>query len=135
MFFFFSIATKRRKNDAAATFWTALAASSAELRRRSAAECEWRSVLLAARRDLTLPRGEEPEVLDAWSRLLDGRCAGHVGGSSRAAWPTVGEEGRLASDPQPGLGCVERLGGRVCELGGAVDPGLPLWILRVRSGG
>jgi hypothetical protein len=26
------------------------------------------------------------------------------------------EEGRLASDPQPGLGCVETLGGRVCEL-------------------
>ena len=52
-----------------------------------------------------------------------------------AAGATVGEEGRLASDPQPGLGCVETLGGRVCELGAPVDPRLSLWILRVRSGG
>ena len=125
MFFFFSIATKRRKNGAAATFWTALAASSAELRRQSAAECERRYALLAARRAPTLPRGGEPKVLDAWSRLLDSRCAGHFGGSGRAAWLAVGEEGRLALDPRPGLGCVETLGGRVCELGAPADPGSP----------
>ena len=65
MFFFFSIAMKRRKNGAAATFWTTLATSSAELQQLSADECEWRSALLAARQDPTLPQGGEPEVLDA----------------------------------------------------------------------
>ena len=40
-----------------------------------------------------------------------------------AAWPTVGEEGRLALDLRLGLGCVETLGGRVCELDAPVDPG------------
>jgi len=108
LFFFFSIATKRRKNDAAATFWTALAASSAELRRRSAAECERRSALLAARRDPTLPRVEEPEVLDAWSRLLDGRCTGHVGGSGRAVWP----RGRRSGGGAAGVGPAARAGVR-----------------------
>ena len=100
MFLFFSIATKRRKNGAGATFSTALAASSAELRRQSAAECERRYALLAARRAPTLPRGRDPKVLDAWLWLMDGRCAGHFGGLGRAAWPTVGEEGLLASDPR-----------------------------------
>ena len=134
MFFFFSIATKRRKNGAAATFWTAFAASSTKLRQQSAAECERRYAFLAARRAPTLPRGKEPKVLYAWSRLLDGRCAGHCGESGRTAWPTVGEEGRLVSDPRPGLGCVETLGGRVCELGAPADPGSaalhPLYSLR-----
>ena len=125
MFFFFSITTKRRKNDAAATFWTVLAALSTELRQQFKAECERRSALLAARGDRTLLRGKEPKVLDAWSWLLDSRCAGHFGGSGRDAWPAVGEEGRLASDPRPGLGCVETLGGRVCELGAPADPGSP----------
>ena len=91
MFFFFSIATKRRKNGTAATFWMALAASSAELRRQSAAECERRHMLLAAQPGPTLPCNGEFKVLNAWSRLLDGRCAGRVGGSGRATWPTVGE--------------------------------------------
>ena len=98
---------------------------SAELRRQSTAKCEWQSALLAARRDPTLPHGGEPKVLDAWSRLLDSRYAGHFGGSGRAAWPAVGEEGRLALDLRPGLGCVETLGGRVCELGAPADPGSP----------
>ena len=56
---------------------------------------------------------------------MDGRCAGHFGGLGRAAWPTVGEGGRLASDPPLGLGCVETLGGRVCELGAPADLGSP----------
>ena len=99
--------------------------ASAKLRRQFAAEYERRYALLAARRAPTLPRGRDPKVLDAWLRLLDGRCAGHFGGSGRAAWPTVGEEGRLASDPPLGLGCVETLGGRVCELGAPADLGSP----------
>jgi hypothetical protein len=64
LFFFFSIATKRKKNDAPVMFWTALVTSSAELRQRSAAECNWRSALLTAWWGSTLPFGEEPEILD-----------------------------------------------------------------------
>ena len=56
------------------------------------------------RRDPTLPRDGEPKVLDPWSWLLGGRCAGHVGGLGNAAWLKVGEEGGLVSDPWPGLG-------------------------------
>ena len=56
---------KRKKNNPAATFWKALTASSAELRRRSAAKCKGRSSLLAACQDPTLPHGKEPKVLDA----------------------------------------------------------------------
>ena len=114
---------KRRKNGAAATFWTALATSSAELRQLSAAECEWRSALLAARRDPTLPRSGKPEVLDTWSLLLDGRCAGRLSGLSRAAWTTVEDEGHLASNLPPRLGYIETLGEWVCKLGALADPG------------
>ena len=71
---------------------------------------EWQSALLAARWDPMLPRSGEPKVLDAWLQLLGGWCA-HFGGSGRAVWLTVGEEGWLASDQQPGLGCVKTLGG------------------------
>ena len=38
------------------------------------------------------------------------------------AWLTVGEEGRLALDLRPGLGCVEALGLRVYELGAPANP-------------
>ena len=31
----------------------------------------------------------------------------------------------MGSDPRPGLGCVETLDGRVCELGAPADPGSP----------
>ena len=87
MFFFFSIATKRKKNGVDVTFWTALVASSAEPHQRSAAECEGQSVLLATRRDQTLPLGEEPEILDALSQLMDDRYTGHFSGLGHAMLP------------------------------------------------
>ena len=43
--------------------------------------------------------------------MLDGQCVGHLCGLGCAACPTVGEEGRLASDPRPVLECVKMLGG------------------------
>ena len=118
MFFFFSIATKRRENGAAATFWRALAASSAELRQQSAAECERRSALLAARRG-----ARDPQRLVAAAEQPVRGILRRVGPRHVAVWLTVGEEGRLASDLRPGLGCVETLGGRVCKLGAPADPG------------
>ena len=99
----------------AAAFWTALAASSAELRQRSVAECKRHSALLTARQDPTLPCGGETDVLVTWPQLLDDRCAEHIGGLGRAAWLRVqqlgrvsngGEEGWLVLDPWPGLGAT-----------------------------
>ena len=110
---------ERRGRNILAAF-TALCA---ELRRQSAAKREGRSTLLAARRDPTLPRGTESEVLNASLRLLDSWCAGHFGGSGHTAWPTEREEGRLALDLQPGLGCFETLGVWLCELGALAEPG------------
>ena len=51
---------------------------------------------------------------------LVGRAAPH---GRVALWPTVGEDGRIALEPWPGLGCVKTLGGWVCKLGARVDPG------------
>ena len=68
---------------------TALTALSAELRRWPAAEC--------GRRYPTLRCGWDPEVLGAWSRLLDGRCVGHVSGSCRAVWPSGRRSGKRGS--------------------------------------
>ena len=62
-----------------ATFWMTLTTLFAELCQQLAAKWKWRSVLLDDCRDRTLPHGEEPEVLDAWSRLLDNQSAGHFG--------------------------------------------------------
>ena len=83
-------------------FWTVIAVTSSELRQRSVTVCERQSALLAG----------WPVRVRRW----------RVGPRHVTEWPTVGEEGRLASDPQPGLGCVETLGGRERELGTPVDP-------------
>jgi len=108
--------TAGRGDDNAATFWTALAASSAVLGRRSGDECYERTCLLAQEQNLTQAFGPEPQVLESWSRLPDGRFTGTVDG--RSVWLTVEAEARLASDPrisQPTF--VETLAGRVYELG------------------
>ena len=107
--------TAGRGADNAATFWTALAASSAVLGRRSSSECYERTRLLARAQNLTQPFGPEPQVLDSWSRLADGRITGAVDG--RTVWLTVEAEARLASDPRTSSGYVETLAGRVYELG------------------
>ena len=101
--------------DTAATFWTALASSSAVLCQRSPIECSERARLLAKRPNATLSYGQEPRVLDSWSRLPDGRVTGRL--DSRTVWLTVEVEGRLASDPRSGPGYIETVGGRVIELG------------------
>ena len=136
MFFFLLIATKKGKNGTTTMFRTALIASSAELRHQSGDECEWQSALLEAQWDQTLPLGGELKVLDAWSRLLEGRCVGRLAVTSVpcgrvAAWHTVGAEGRLAADLWPRLGCVKMLCRMVSELAALAVWDIPLWILRV----
>ena len=107
--------TAGRGDDNAATFWTALAASSAVLGRRSGSECYERTCQLAREQNLTQAFGPEPQVLDSWSRLPDGRFTGTVDG--RSVWLTVEAEARLASDPRSTAGYVETLAGRIYELG------------------
>ena len=102
--------------NTAATFWTALAASSAVLCQRSSIECAGRAALLKTQQKSTFSYGQEPEVLDLWQRLPDGRVTGRLD-SARTVWLTVEAEGRLASDPRTGPGYIETLGGRVYELG------------------
>jgi hypothetical protein len=98
----------------AATFWTALSSSNAALCQRSPAECAQRAAQLA-QNSTTLEFGREPKVLDAWSRLADGRVVGRL--DARTVWLTVETEGRLASDPRSSAGYIETIGGRVYELG------------------
>lgn len=106
----------------AVTFWTALAASNAALAQRTAVECERRMTELAAQQRAPSSFGGEPRKLDSWERLADGRYTGTYGG--RTVWLTVEAEGRLASDPRPGAGYVESLGGVIYELGtAAADSG------------
>jgi hypothetical protein len=89
------------------TFWSALAASTAELSARSAAECEER-----VRELEKAPRaGPQPAVLEDWQRLEDGRYTGRVAGESSFVWLSVSVEGRLASDPRPDVpGYIESVG-------------------------
>jgi len=98
----------------AATFWTALSSSNAALCQRSPAECAQRAAQLA-QNSTTLEFGREPKVLEAWSRLADGRVVGRL--DARTVWLTVETEGRLASDPRSSAGYIETIGGRVYELG------------------
>ena len=91
------------------------------------AKSEWRSALLAVRRDPTLPCGWEPNGLGAWSWLFEGRCVGDVGGPGRAAWLCgFVADGRGGGadyvQPLPGMRYGETLGWQVCKLGMTVDP-------------
>ena len=96
-----------------ATFWTALVASTPDLAKRSAAECEKRLRELKEKAEV----GSAPLVLDEWKRLDDGRYTGRVTGESGFVWLTASTEGRLASDPRDEPGYIEVVGGKIYELG------------------
>lgn len=102
-----------------ATFWTALVASDPILYWRSPQDCSKRMAWLAAEQNLSQAFGPEPPVLDAWSRLGDGRFTGTVDG--RVVWLAVEQEARLASDPRSRAGYIETVAGRVYELGSPED--------------
>ena len=102
------------------TFWTALAASSAVLRERSARECDQRfSTTLAP--PSKAQHGREPSVLNGWSRLPDGRYYGQSTRGqqdSREVWLNVAREATLlATDCLSGVRYVELASGRIVELG------------------
>eukprot|EP00964_Phaeocystis_antarctica_P057381 scaffold33953_cov45-Phaeocystis_antarctica.AAC.1 len=63
----------------------------------------------------TVRNPAQPDLLEAWERLADGRYAGSADG--RPVWLTVSLEGRLPSDPREAPGYIEALGGRIYELG------------------
>ena len=93
-----------------ATFWEALAASSLALCDRTASECEARMNLLS----VAQPRrahGSQPQRIEAWARLPDGRVSGESDG--RVVWLTVSAEGVSPGGPQ----FVRSVSGRVYELG------------------
>ena len=99
------------------TFWQAMAASTPELSVRSAAECERRwTELTSCGATASIAVGQQPAVLEEWSRLPDGRVSGRLSGEASAVWLTVAMEGRLASDPRDGPGYIEAIGGRIYEL-------------------
>ena len=102
------------------TFWTALAASSAVLRERSARECDQHfSTTLAP--PSKAQHGREPSVLNGWSRLPDGRYYGQSTRGqqdSREVWLNVAREATLlATDCLSGVRYVELASGRIVELG------------------
>ena len=106
------------EDSQAVTFWSQLVLSTAELSRRSPAECEARMAALAAE-EWPLPTwGAQPALLTQWERLDNGRLVGSVDG--RTVWLTAACEGKLSVDPRPGPGYVEAVGGRVLELGPAL---------------
>ena len=105
------------------TFWSALAVATPALARRTPLECEERIILLAAADGSVsssplnppLRYGRRPAVLDDWERMDDGRVVGTLEG--QAVWLTPALEGCLASDPRPGPGYVQAVGGRILALG------------------
>ena len=97
----------------ARTFWQALQASSPALAARSVTELETRLRSLSAEQSVNF--GPQPEVLEAWEMLSDGRCAGRLEG--RAVWLSVALAGKLESDPRSSPGYIEAVGGKVYELG------------------
>ena len=98
------------------TFWSALAVATPALARRSPLECEERIALLAANATLAVRSyGRRPAVLDDWERTDDGRFVGTL--EDQAVWLAPALEGCLASDPRPGPGYVQAVGGRILELG------------------
>ena len=103
------------RGDDASTFWTALASSTPDLALRSAAECESR--LRELKKD-DADVGQQPPVLEDWSKLEDGRYTGRVAGESSFVWLTPSMEGRIASDPRVDRpGYIEAVGGKIFELG------------------
>ena len=112
------------------TFWSALAVATPALARRTPLECEERIILLAAADGSVsssplnpdggdargaLRYGRRPAVLDDWERMDDGRVVGTLEG--QVVWLTPALEGCLASDPRPGPGYVQAVGGRILALG------------------
>ena len=99
------------------TFWTALAASSAVLRERSARECDQHfSTTLAP--PSKAQHGREPSLVNGWSRLPDGRYYGRCQQDSREVWLNVAREATLlATDCLSGTRYVELTSGRIVELG------------------
>ena len=108
------------------TFWSALAVATPALARRTPLECEERIALLlttdgpmnAVSSSPSIPSlryGRRPPVLDDWERMDDGRFVGTL--EDQVVWLTPALEGCLASDPRPGPGYVQAVGGRVLELG------------------
>ena len=98
------------------TFWSALAVATPALARRSPLECEERIALLAANATIAVSSfGRRPAVLDDWERMDDGRFVGTL--EDQVVWLTPALEGCLASDPRPGPGYVQAVGGRILELG------------------
>ena len=105
------------------TFWTALAASSAVLRKRSARECDQHFSAIASS---SVQHGREPRLLSAWSRLPDGRYYGQQ--DSREVWLNVAREATLLATDCVSVRYVELVSGRIVELGpsSAADTALEL---------
>lgn len=108
------------RDDQVATFWSALASSTPQLAARGAAACEQRWASIAPSEAPKV--GRQPEVLENWSRLADGRISGRLAGQPSTVWLTVVMEGRLEGDPRERAGYVEALGGRIYELGEPATP-------------
>ena len=107
--------------DHAVTFWQIMVDSTPELSARSALECEehWSKRVELRLEEWTRANGRvgpAPPVLEAWTRLDDGRYAGRLSGQPSAVWLTVAKEGRLEIDPRSTPGYIETTEGRIYEL-------------------
>ena len=105
----------------AVTFWQIMVDSTPELSARSALECEehWSKRVELRLEEWTRANGRvgpAPPVLEAWTRLDDGRYAGRLSGQPSAVWLTVAKEGRLEIDPRSTPGYIETTEGRIYEL-------------------
>ena len=92
-----------------ATFWDALAVNSVVLADRTPSECAARMKVLSPS---PFAGGPQPQRLDMWTRLADGRYQGADGG--RTVYITVSEEGQLAEGSRPSY--IRSVDGRVYEL-------------------
>jgi len=117
-------------NDEPVTFWSALSASTPELRARTPEACQRRWGMLAKEGSTSVVTGPEPATLNDWSRLPDGRMTGRVAGSAPGqdltVWFPIAQEGRISADPRLGPGYVEAVGGRIYGLGSAANPEMAL---------